>query len=468
MPKKRTKAPSRRDLEALGAEKLSELLLDAAGRDDAVLARLQRELAPDGPGAEFTKLIRRQLRDLTHHDFVSWDEARDLAGDIDALREDIVRQLLPKSPKAAAQLLGEVMASEGRILEAVDDSDGEVGGALSRVIVDWGRAWAEVDAADPVALADLVLAASEGNDYGTRDGLVPAFARALGERGLDRLEQHTRAGLGKRTSEKRRGTRVWDPERIRLAHILRDVADVRGDPDLFVEAIRLGGVLEPYALEIGRRMLGAGRPEEALSWLADADECDLDKGLEIVEVKASALEALGRVDEAQQVRWRRIEACLDPDVLDAYLQRLPGDSARAETRAQAQRIALQHEDPHLGLWFLTVRGDLEGIRELAARRIDELDGSFYEVLRPAAEALSGEHPLPAAVLHRRMVESVLDRGRSTAYDYAARDVGRAAACARQVERGAVFEGHEAWLERLRLHHGRKRAFWRRVEGGAKG
>lgn len=425
MPKKRMKAPSRHELEALGAEKLSELLLDAARRDDAVLARLQRELAADGPGAESAKLIRRQLRDLTRHDFVSWDEARDLAGDIDALREDVVRQLLPRSPKAAAQLLGEVVAAEGRILEALDDSDGEVGGALSRVIVDWGRAWAEVDAADPVALADLVLAASEGNDYGTRDGLVPAFARALGERGLDRLEQCTRAGLGKRASGKRRGTRDWDPERIRLVHLLRDVADVRGDPDLFVEATRLGGVLEPYAVEIGRRMLGAGRPEEALNRVADADECDLDEGLEVVEVKASALEALGCMDEAQQVRWRRIEACLDPDVLDAYLQRLPGDTARAEARAQAQRIALQHEDPHLGLWFLTVCGDLEGIGELAARRIDELDGSFYEVLRPAAEALAGERPLPATLLHRRMVESVLDRGRSTAYDYAARDVRRA-------------------------------------------
>lgn len=167
------------------------------------------------------------------------------------------------------------------------------------------------------------------------------------------------------------------------------------------------------------------------------------------------------------MRWRRIEACLDPDVLDAYLQRLSGDSARAEARAQAQRIALQHEDPHLGLWFLTVRGDLEGIGELAAQRIDELDGAFYEVLRPAAEALAGGRPLPGTLLHRRMVESVLERGRSTAYDYAARDLRRAAACARQVEQGAAFEGHEAWLERVRIRHGRKRAFWSRVDGGAK-
>ena len=31
-------------------------------------------------------------------------------------------------------------------------------------------------------------------------------------------------------------------------------------------------------MEIGRRMLGAGRPEEALNRVADADECDLDEG----------------------------------------------------------------------------------------------------------------------------------------------------------------------------------------------
>jgi len=249
-------------------------------------------------------------------------------------------------------------------------------------------------------------------------------------------------------------------------HILQDIADVQEDPDLFVEAIRLGGVLEPYAVEIGRRMLGAGRLEEALRWVSDADGCDLHRGLEVMEVKTEALEALGRTDEAQRVRWRRVEACLDPDALDRYLEGLPSDRARAKARAAAAAIAAAHEDPHLGLWFLNERGGEEALRKFVAQRIDELDGAFYHMLRPVAETLAAGHPLAAVLLHRRMVESVLDRGRSTAYDYAARDFSRAASRARRAQGGEGFESHEEWVERLRARHGRKRAFWGRVEGRA--
>jgi len=465
MPRKRAEPLSPHDLAALGTEKLSELLIEAARRDESLAARLQRELTAGGPEQELAKLIRRQLRGLGGHDFVAWNEAGGLAAGIDSLRESIVRQVSSKSPRLAAELLGELVAADARILEGVDDSNGEVGDALGRVMLDWGAAWAEVGDADPEALADLVLTASEGNDYGIRDEIVPAFAKAFGRAGLERLEQRARAQLEKLSRRKGRQADEWDSVRSRLVQILRDVADARGDPDLFVEASRLGGVLEPYAVEIGRRMLRAGRAEEALRWVADADERDLHRGLEIAEVKAAALELLDRGDEAQQVRWRRVEARLDPDVLAAYLERLPSDGARAKARAEAQRIASAHEDPRLALWFLAEQGNLEALAEFATERIGELDGARYELLGPAAEALSGE-PLAAALLHRRMVESVLDRGRSTAYDYAARDLRRAAACARRVGRGEEFEGHEVWVERLRTRHGRKRAFWSRAEHAA--
>jgi hypothetical protein len=463
--RKRSEIPSGRDVEALGAEKLAELLLDAAARDEAVLARLQRQLATGSTGGRFAKTVHRQIRALTRHDFVAWDEAPSLAADIDTLRDDIVQELLPESPKEAAELLGEVVAAEGRIFEAVDDSDGEVGGALSRVVVDWGRAWAGVEDVDPEALADLVMTASAGNDYGTRDRLVPAFAPALGEGGLHHLEQRARAKLAKRPPRKDRDSRDWDPERSRLAHILTDIADVRNDPDLFVEALRLGGVVAPYAVEIAKRMLDAGRPEEALEWSTDGDERDPDRGLDVMLVKASALEALGRLDEAQRVRWCRVEACLDPEALDPFLERLPNDTARRKAKKEAQRLAAGHEDALLALWFLTERGELAGLDALVRARLAELDGAMYHALRPAAEALAAEHPVAAALLHRRMVESVLDRGRSTAYDHAARDVRRAAACARRVKGDPAFETHHAWMEGLRAGHGRKRSFWSRVDGG---
>jgi hypothetical protein len=55
-------------------------------------------------------------------------------------------------------------------------------------------------------------------------------------------------------------------------------------------------------------------------------------------------------------------------------------------------------------------------------REKELDGGAYYKLRPAAEALEDKYPAGATRLYRRMVESVLHRGLSKQYPYAAREL----------------------------------------------
>ena len=64
---------------------------------------------------------------------------------------------------------------------------------------------------------------------------------------------------------------------------------------------------------------------------------------------------------------------------------------------------------------------LDRADRLVRERLPALDGRFYEVLRPAAEALEATFPEAASLLYRRLVESVLDRGSSKHYPYAARD-----------------------------------------------
>ena len=76
----------------------------------------------------------------------------------------------------SAELLGEMLAADEEVLEGVDDSSGEVGDAMRRVVDgvssviiganDWAGAWAEVEDRDPRALADLVMRAQKANDVG--------------------------------------------------------------------------------------------------------------------------------------------------------------------------------------------------------------------------------------------------------------------------------------------------------------
>jgi hypothetical protein len=79
------------------------------------------------------------------------------------------------------------------------------------------------------------------------------------------------------------------------------LADLERDADAFIAAIRAGGMESTHALDVAERLISASRPADALDWLdkprrriEDEDDDGADTDLRI-----TALEALGRKDEAQ-------------------------------------------------------------------------------------------------------------------------------------------------------------------------
>ena len=80
------------------------------------------------------------------------------------------------------------------------------------------------------------------------------------------------------------------------------------------------------------------------------------------------------------------------------------------------------------------------------------------MLRPAAEALEEKFPEAASLLYRRLVESVLERGSSKQYQYAARDLLSCARLAPHLPVPGSIESHAAFVARLQKAHGRKYGF----------
>ena len=76
-------------------------------------------------------------------------------------------------------------------------------------------------------------------------------------------------------------------------------------------------------------------------------------------------------------------------------------------------MAAGHKQTERALAFLIEWRARDRADRLVRERLAALDGRFYEVLRPAAEALEEKFPETASLLYRRLVESVLDRGSST-------------------------------------------------------
>jgi hypothetical protein len=119
---------------------------------------------------------------------------------------------------------------------------------------------------------------------------------------------------------------------------------------------------------------------------------------------------MGCKDDAQSVRWRHFERFLSAERMLDF-----------ETEQKALEVAAGHKQTERALAFLIEWRALDCSDRLVRERLAALDGRFYEVLRPAAEALEGKFPEAASLLYRRLVESVLDRGSSKQYPYAARD-----------------------------------------------
>lgn len=149
---------------------------------------------------------------------------------------------------------------------------------------------------------------------------------------------------------------------------------------------------------------------------------------------------------------------LASDHLRAYLKRLADfDDVEAEEQAMAHAVA--YPEPLSALHFLIHWPALGRAAQLVQQRFDALDGDRYEILTPAAEALSARYPLAASLALRAMIDFTLNAGRSSRYQHAARHLAECDALASQIENFGTVEPHANYVARLRRDHGRKSGFW---------
>jgi hypothetical protein len=441
-------------VECLGARRLAEIIVNYCHRDEGLRQAVRIALAAATPGDPLVETLAAEIDALrADRHFYEYGESGALADDIDRIRQGITEHLLPAQPRAAAELLGRLIRLDENVFERSDDSDGVIGDAIGEAAADCGRAWAAVPERDPKILAAEVFDLFTSDEYGARGGVITAFAEALGASGLDELERLVRERLDHAPGGKH------DDRRYGLTAALKDIADARGDVDGYIAAQRLAGTEDAAVKEIGERLLAAGRLEEALAWL-DRPGIPEHRLGEIGRLKVEILERLGRSEEAQAVRWSLFAAFLSADILNEYLGRLPPDAV-AEARRKAIAIACRHPDVYQSLHLL---GELclDAAADLVHRRLDEIEGEIYWLLRPVAERLADSHPLAAVLLYRRMADAVLRRGHSQYYDHAVRDLVAAERLVAHVEDWRGHPPQETYRRQVATEHRQKRAFWERM------
>ncbi len=477
------KSLTAKTLEALGAPRLAELLIDIAAADPVMRRRLRLVLAGEAGGGEAAREVQKRLATLAKaRSFVEWNKVKTLADDLAAQHRAIVDIVAKTDPREALDLLWRFMELVDPIMQRCDDGHGRLADVFRAAANDLAplALAAEVD---PGELARNVFGAVRNNGYGQFDGLIANMADALGATGLAALKQRFLAweqeALVRPAQGERRvigygsgGPLYADDLEARhrdwtVKSALRQIADLEGDVDGFIAQYAAETRQVPaIAVEIAGRLLKAGRTVEAWQAIEAADPKRLGAGaFDWQQVRIEALEALGRAEEAQAFRWSCFAAALEARHLRAYLKRLPDfDDVEAEDRAMS--LALKFPEVHRALEFLVTWPALDRASDLVLARFSQLNGDLYEVLSPAGEALETRYPLASTLVRRAMIDFTLTAARAKRYPHAARHLAECEALARRIDDFGPHPTHADYRRGLRVEHGRKTGFWQSVQSQA--
>jgi len=465
-----------KNLEALGTQRLAELLIEISTGSAAHKRRLRMELAGNHGSAEVARAVRKRLSSIARaRTLINWRRVKALKADLETQRKTIVDIVAADDPKEGFELIWQFLAIADSIFERSDDSSGSLIQSFHQACADAGGI-AKAASLGPDILADKIFSAIQKNGYGQYDRLITAMVAALGNDGLEHLktlfvqwskEPEEKAPEGDRrvigwSSE----TPIYEDDvygnhRERTARIaLNEIADAQRDVDAYIalqpEKTRRAPLV---AANIASRLFSSGRAPEALLTLDRADtKGRIDVPIEWQLARVETLEALGRADDAQADRWRWFEQSLNDVHLRAFLKRLPDfDDLEAEEKALAYVQAFS--DVHRALAFLLVWPALGEAAKLVVKRKAELDGNLYELMTAAAEALAEKHPLAATLVLRSMIDFTLDSGRSSRYKHAARHFAECSALSPHVADFRDAVSHDTYTTDLKRRHGKKHGFW---------
>lgn len=350
------------NLAALGAGRIADLLMEAS-ESDAILKRRLRLVMAAEAGAEVLalELDKRLTAIATSRARVSWRKRPDLLRDLDILRRGIVEDLAPADPSAGLERMIGWMDLFRGLSTRVKDQKGEVAAAFETAAPDLWRIAARAAKEDDRAAEHLAGAISrQPLEYArwiaaADEALTPELARGL----IEHLDADADA----------RGMRT----------VMRRLADRAGDLDLWLSLVSRDERGAPdFAAAVAQRLVAAGRIVEAREALEAAltpaasnrlwtfgrspkeGPPRLTPAWEAASI--AVLDAEGRRDEAQSLRWELFQQELSPTILKDYLARLPDfDDVEALDRALAHAAA--QADFEKGLGFLM---DWPAHREAAA------------------------------------------------------------------------------------------------------
>ncbi len=453
---------------ALGAKRLTEVLLELADRDLAIEKRLMMLTATN---SESIKKIRSQISGLKRiKRFYDWKSVGQLSEKIELILEGIGR--LKIDPKKGFELVSSFYETDTVVCEHCDDSTGTIG-ILYRcdakdLLTQFGH-----QCHDKSWLAERVFELNKENGYGIRDGILTAACEFLPEADV-RLLVNRYCELASKADKEFNSTESepqWNRPSRRYWGAAAELAAGICDAPLYEMAYKSDWGDQPLNsagwIDVAKVYLLAGDPQTALLRLSNVDDTERFRRDETQRLRIQAHKTIGSKANLKKVfsilRDRLFES---PSV--RTLTDLKEFADPSEYRPIVDKLSSRYlSDVQLNLSFLElllVDSDVSIAEEYLLERADLIDGERYGRLVPIAKSFTEKKSsLAATLILRALADSILRRAVSKNYKIAVGYINRASKLAADIADWKNHIDHAAYLETLRTNHARKSAFWSKMD-----
>ena len=446
----------------LGAKRLAEILWALSDGNTLLRRRLNLEVLGVQDLNELAKAIRRRIATIKRSKSrVTWKKIPDLATDLDMHLGAIALHLTPKEPEVALNLLWAFLQMSNNVLNRLnfgfDDIDLIFHAAVDLLGETAGKC--TLDQSDTV---DRTVQCMLENHFGQFNQLLEKVVPLLGDEAQNQLKDALHEQRNKYAAD-RSSTGLEYLGNVTIA--LQKMADLQGDVDAFIalidEDLRThSDFAVDIAVGIAQRLLKAERASEALDYLEAANEHPITQAW--TDTYITALDAVGRHDDAQDARWTCFYDRRSRGHLRDYLKRLD-NSAAFDAEEGALDLIADIPNPVEAMDFLFEWPDLRRAAELVIKRRNQFSSYYFEKTEASAERLETRFPLAATILLRILIDETLDERVYDRYRDAARVLKDCERLAANITDYRDVLPHDEYVKRIQIDHKLKYGFWNQVK-----
>lgn len=438
----------------LGADQLAESLIDLSSKNDDANNLVERLASSAEENLRRYKsrlsAIRRQKR------FIDWRKRHEFASELESTLQDL--SVSDVDPVTGVKLVADFFRCDDVILGRCDDSTGTIGDIFRFTAADLFMRYAS-DYEDKPELLKILVDLQHDDGYGVRDMLIQSAGKYLDTRTL-----RTLADMLWREAEKNadpRSSRHW-------YGLIEMVARQLKDPEMFEKAsckywpeVTINSIIE-----IAKAYFAASNAKTALDRLAQIRPEDLHLGFasDYDDILFKVHRTLNNREESEKVAWRIFRRNRTKDTLNTLLSIIGKDRREEVIDGETKIIMNDRVYSYTDVEFLIACNRVDDAERHVLNIRDTLNGDNYGWLLPVAESFeSHDRWLPATVIYRVLMESILRRAISKYYSHGVRYLRKLDKLAAKVVDWKSVTPHGEYSETIRESHARKSSFWRRYD-----